>query len=85
MIDSEDSEDGTDIELLVRDDCPHCEEAKETVEAVVGSDYETVNVDEKPALRELYGDEVPVVMVDGVAEFRVFVDEDELREVLGKG
>lgn len=75
----------TDIEILVRDDCTHCDEAIKTVRKVVSDEVEveTKDVDEVPALREMYGDEVPVVMIDGVAEFRLWVDDDELVEVLG--
>lgn len=70
-----------DVEVLVRDDCEHCDAAVETVDRVV-DDYSVVDVDESPMLREMYGDVVPVVRIDGVPEFRVWVEEDELRRAL---
>ncbi|MDY7081210.1 MAG: glutaredoxin family protein [Halobacteria archaeon] len=79
----------TEIKILVRDDCPLCDEAEQVVDRVVGDEdddgYEVVteNIEGTPALEELYGDEVPVVMIDGVAKFRLYLDEDELRDALG--
>lgn len=69
------------VEVLVTEDCPHCRDAIETVEHVT-DDYTVTHIDDSPVLNELYGDVVPVIKIDDVPKFRVWVDEDELRDAL---
>ncbi|XGI82687.1 glutaredoxin family protein [Halorutilales archaeon Cl-col2-1] len=75
------------VRILVRPKCPLCEKAVEAVESVVDEtgadvDIETENVDSSPGLEEMYGDELPVVMVDGVVRYRLEVDTDDLSDRL---
>ena len=56
------------VTLYTRQGCHLCGDARAVVEEVSrasGVDYLEVDVDTDPALRERYGDEVPVVTVDG--------------------
>ncbi|MUV91090.1 glutaredoxin family protein [Halapricum sp. CBA1109] len=67
------------ITVYRREHCSLCEEALATIESVaeetgVAVDIEEVDVDADEALREKYGDHVPVVAVDGVEQFRIRVD-----------
>lgn len=75
------------IEVFVRPNCPLCDEALDKVKGVVekldlDTEIVTKNVEESPGLEQLYGAEVPVVAIDGTAEFRLEVDEEELRRKL---
>ena len=59
---------GTRVELYSRRDCHLCDEALAVVTQVcedAGENFEVIDVDEVPELRERYTDEVPVVLVDG--------------------
>lgn len=54
--------------LYGRTGCHLCEEARAVVVAVtgeLGADFEEIDVDADPDLVRRYGDEVPVVCVDG--------------------
>lgn len=54
--------------FYTRSGCHLCDEAADVVRAVCeprGVDVEVVDIDTDPELRERYGDEVPVVTVDG--------------------
>ena len=66
-----------------REDCHLCERARETVAAVAADcrdvSVDHADVDADPALRERYGDRVPVVAVDGEDAFELRVDADDLR------
>lgn len=75
------------IKILVRPTCPLCEKAVETVESVLEETDEEVevltqNIESSPGLEEMYGDELPVVMVDGVTRYRLEVNADDLRDRL---
>lgn len=80
----------TEVEVLVRENCPKCKEALGVVRDVIqdrGNEncdlsLDVVDIDEVPAYRELYTDVVPVVMVDGKVEFELFLDRNEFEEVL---
>lgn len=75
------------IEILLRPDCPLCEKAIETVDSVIDEteaevEIETKNIESSPGLEEMYGDEIPVVTVDGTVRYRLEVDADDLRDRL---
>ena len=77
----------TTVTVYTRENCHLCEEALSTIRSVGESvtrsvTIELVDVDERPDLREEYGDRVPYVLVDGTPKFKYRVDETELREVL---
>lgn len=68
-----------------RQGCHLCEVALETVARVcgeLGASYAVVDVDEDPALREEYGEQVPVTLVDGRRHDFWRVEEARLRAAL---
>lgn len=74
------------VRVLVRDRCHLCDEAVAVVQRVcaeVGADWETADVDQDPALRERYSDQVPVTFVDGEQHDFWRVDAGRLRAALG--
>ncbi len=75
-----------EIEVLVRPDCDLCDEAIEVIEEVIEHTSHTItktDVENSPMLEELYGEQLPVVKIDDVTEFRLFVHKEELEEKLG--
>lgn len=73
--------------VFTRADCHLCDVALEVVARVcdeLGATWTTTDVDESPALREQYGDHVPVVEVDGVQQAFWRVDEARLRRALSR-
>lgn len=61
------------VVVYSRRDCCLCDEALEQIEAARGAaafSLEVVDVDTDPALAERYGDEVPVVEIDGRKAFK---------------
>jgi len=70
------------VRLLTRAGCHLCDDARRNVEVVVGSAYEEQDVDADPALLERYGEEVPVVFVDGRQIGYWRIPEDRLRSAL---
>ncbi len=53
------------VVLYVRAGCHLCAEARELVRAVAGPGVTEVDVDSDPELVRRYGEQVPVVAVDG--------------------
>jgi 4a-hydroxytetrahydrobiopterin dehydratase len=63
------------VTLYTRSNCPLCEKAKAAIEASgVAVQLTEVDIDQDPALRELYTDDVPVIHVDGKEAFRHSID-----------
>ena len=73
--------------LYHREDCHLCDEMRAVVEAV-GRDMrfalEEVDVDGDPALAAVYGEEVPVLLVNGRKAFKYRVTPGALRARLGR-
>jgi 4a-hydroxytetrahydrobiopterin dehydratase len=64
-----------EVKLYTRRDCPLCDKAKEAIRASgVEVELQEVDIDDDPALRRRYTDDVPVVVIDGVEAFRHRVD-----------
>jgi len=79
---------GSRVEVYSRRDCHLCDEALVVVAHVcaqTGESFVVTDIDAQPNLRERYGDDVPVVLVDGevVAFWRVRAEQ--LTEALGRG
>ncbi|MFB6283059.1 MAG: glutaredoxin family protein [Halobacteria archaeon] len=76
------------VSLMVRDNCPKCKEALEILEDLREKRddfrFDVRDVDEDEELYRKYTDFVPVVLVDGEVEFRLFLDRDEFQEVLDR-
>jgi hypothetical protein len=67
------------VEFFTRKHCHLCEVAYEIVARArerVPFELRTVDVDSDPKLAELYGMEVPVVVVDGMKHAKYHVDEE---------
>jgi glutaredoxin len=69
------------VTLYTRVNCPLCEKAKAAMRAS-GAAYtlSEVDVDGDELLRDLYGEHVPVIFVEGREAFRHFVHAEEFAE-----
>ncbi len=75
------------VRLYSRAGCHLCDVAKDVVLEVARArafELEIVDVDTDPALVALFGDEVPVVMVNGRKVFKFRVDPAVLNERLDR-
>lgn len=73
------------VTMYTRQGCHLCDDALEVVAAACaasGSEYALVDIDGDEQLRERYGDQVPVVTVDGATVGFWRIDADILREAL---
>jgi hypothetical protein len=73
------------VTLYSRPGCHLCDDARAVVEEVcteLGESYVEISVDDDPALRRRYGDEVPVTLVDGAQHDFWRVDPGRLRTAL---
>ena len=76
----------TVVVLYGRDGCCLCDDAREVLERVRRRrDFELSerDIDEDDALHRAYLERIPVVTIDGVEAFELFVDEAELERRLG--
>ena len=68
------------ISVMSKPGCHLCEVALGVVQNVVGAHVpaliEEVDITQDQELLEKYGDQIPVVLVDGVERFRYTVDPD---------
>jgi glutaredoxin len=70
------------VTLYTKPDCCLCEQALEVIERARREqpfELETVDITRDSRLTALYGERIPVVLVDGVQEFEYHVDERALR------
>lgn len=72
------------ITVYSREACHLCEEALQTIRAVIDDVDQSVtitevDVDEDPELQAKYGERVPYVVIDGRPAFKFRVDEAALR------
>lgn len=75
------------VVLYVREGCHLCEDARAVVGeacAEAGERYVEQDVDSDPALREEYGELVPVVTVDGVRQGYWRLDGERVRRALAR-
>ena len=79
------------IEIYSRPGCHLCDDAKTAIEPLTCRypiDLVVTDVDSDDALRQAYGSEIPVVMIDGKEAFRHRVDgrtlERKLKELWNK-
>jgi len=76
---------GSRVTLYSRPGCHLCADAREVIERVcaeLGETYDEVSIDEDPALRDRFGEEIPVTFVDGRQHDFWRVDEHRLRAAL---
>jgi glutaredoxin len=71
--------------LYTRKDCCLCEEMKSTLSRVAGRVpfvLEEIDVDTSPALQEKYGNEVPLLFINGRKAFKYRLTAKELEQRL---
>jgi len=71
--------------LYTRPGCHLCEEVKrEMLAANCGDEYilEEVNIETDPTLKERYGSEIPVVLINHVKAFKYRLTADEFKRKL---
>jgi hypothetical protein len=69
-----------------RESCSLCEKAKAEIRAAFREvEIEEIDVDSDPALKALYGEEVPVGVVGEEKAFKYHVDIRRLRRLLKRG
>lgn len=77
------SENSIRIEIYSRPGCHLCDEAKEVIERV-GRRFpfalSVINIETDPDLEKLYGEQIPVVFINGNKAFKYRVDEAELEK-----
>jgi hypothetical protein len=77
-----------EVVLYSRDGCCLCDEAREVLIKVreagpVSFTLEERDIESDEALHRAYLERIPVVTIDGVEAFELFVSEPELRRRLG--
>ncbi len=75
------------VTLYTRVGCHLCDVVKDVLDHVCVErpfDLTTIDVDTDPELVRLYGEEVPVVAIDGRKAFKYRVDPTELRRRLDR-
>jgi glutaredoxin len=76
------------IVIYTRRECCLCDDAKDAIAPIAkrrGVAVELVDVDRDAELVLLYGDQVPVVFVNGRKAFKYRVDTGKLDELLQRG
>ena len=74
-----------EIELLTRPDCHLCDEMKQALkEATTGLniDLREIDISEDPALAKRYGENIPVLFINGSKAFKHRATANDLRESL---
>jgi glutaredoxin len=77
------SDNSVRIEIYSRPGCHLCDEAKEIIERVrqrIPFAFSVINIDTDPELERLYGEQIPVVFINGNKAFKYHVDEVELEK-----
>ena len=72
-----------EVEIYSRPGCHLCDEAKATIEGVrrrFGFNLNVVNVELDPELEKRYGEQIPVVFINGDEAFRYHVDAVEFEK-----
>ena len=74
---------GDGLLLLGKPGCHLCDDARAVLERV-GAVFTEVDITTDDALHARYLERIPVVVLDGVERFELFVDEAALRRLLDK-
>ena len=69
--------------LLGKSGCHLCDDARAVLQRI-GATFTEVDITTDDALHALYLERIPVVVLDGVERFELFVDEAALRHLLSK-
>jgi glutaredoxin len=71
------------VEIYSRPRCHLCDEAKEIIERVqrrTGFALRIINIESDPELEKEYGEQIPVVFIEGQKAFKYHVDEVEFEK-----
>ena len=71
------------VEVFSRPGCHLCDEAKEVIERVhqhTPFTLRVINIENDPALEKQYGEQIPVVLINGVKAFKYRLDEAEFEK-----
>ena len=77
------SENSIRIEIYTRPGCHLCDTAKEVIERVgrrIPFVLSVIDIEKDPELEKLYGEQIPVVFINGNKAFKYRVDEAELEK-----
>ena len=69
-----------DVEIYSRPGCHLCDEAKDVIERVqhrFAFGLRIINIETDPELEQEYGEQIPVVFINGIKAFQYHVDEAE--------
>lgn len=75
------------IELLSRPACHLCDEAKRVLHRVCEErslPWREINIETRPDLDTMYGEQIPVLLIDGKKAFKYFIDEKKLNTLLDR-
>jgi len=75
------------LTLYSRRDCCLCAEMESVVRQLSDAtsfDLEKINIDTSPELQSLYGDQVPVLFIDGRKAFKYRVTAKQLAKRIGR-
>jgi len=74
------------ITLIGRDECPLCDAAREAINDVIAGhsnvEFEEVSLEDNPLWQELYGELIPVVLINGEEHAHWKVEPDTLRQAI---
>ena len=74
---------GDGLVLLGKPGCHLCDDARAVLQRI-GATFTEVDITTDDALHAVYLERIPVVVLDGVERFELFVDEAALRHLLSK-
>lgn len=77
----------TRVEMYSRPGCHLCDVAKEVIERVrlrFPFSLRVINIETDPDLEKTYGEQIPVVFINGNKAFKYHVDETELERKVRK-
>jgi glutaredoxin len=75
------------IEIYSRPGCHLCDEAKDVIDRVrlrMTFEVRVINIETDPELERTYGQQIPVVFINGNKAFKYHVDEAELEKKVRK-
>jgi Glutaredoxin and related proteins len=74
------------ITLIGRDECPLCDDARKAINDVIAGhsnvEFEEVNLEDNPLWKDLYGELIPVVLINGEEHAHWKVEPDTLRQAI---
>jgi glutaredoxin len=73
------------VTIYTRPGCHLCDDAKESIRAAACDDeftLEEINIELDPDLRERYGDDIPVFLINGTKVFKHRLDPQDFKRKL---